>query len=78
MGLFQRPARRKIMAQAPNSRELDEHLSEVVGALYGAVRQGISHLNDPSRVEQAIGDCKEILDEVMAGKTAEWLKGRED
>lgn len=66
------------MTQTPNSRELDEHLKQVVQALHGAVRLGILHLNDSGRADQAIRDCGEILAEVMAGKTTEWLNLTED
>jgi hypothetical protein len=58
---------------APNIEKLDEHLLEVVRALHGAVKQGVSHSDDPQVVEKAIGDCKEILDVIMAGKVSEWL-----
>jgi hypothetical protein len=62
------------MAQtAPNIEKLDEHLLEVVRALHGAVKQGVSHSDDPKVVEKAIGDCKEILDVIMAGRVSEWL-----
>jgi ribosomal protein S20 len=57
---------------APNTEKLDEHLQEVVRALRSAVKQGISHSND-SKVDNAIRDCKEILDVIMAGKVSEWL-----
>ena len=58
---------------APNTEKLDEHLQEVVRALRGAVKQGISHSNDPKFVDHAIEHCKEILDVIMAGNVAEWL-----
>ena len=62
------------MPQAtPNTEKLDEHLQEVVRALRGAVKQGVSHLNDSKTVDNAIEDCKEILDVIMAGKVSEWL-----
>ena len=62
------------MPQAtPNTEKLDEHLQEVVRALRGAVKQGVSHLNDSKTVDNAIADCREILDVIMAGKVAEWL-----
>ena len=62
------------MTQAAlNTEKLDEHLLEVVRALQGAVKQGVSHPNDPKFVDNAIGDCKEILDVVMAGNVSEWL-----
>ena len=56
-----------------NLDQMDEHLKAVVQALYGAVKQGIPHVREPEIVDKAIADCKEILDEIMAGKTEEWL-----
>lgn len=61
------------MAQAPNTVELDEHLKVVISALHGAVSRAIPHMDDPKLVDQAIHDCKEVLDEVMAGKVSEWV-----
>jgi hypothetical protein len=58
---------------ALNTDMLDEHLLEVVRALHGAVRQGVSHSNKPEIVDNAIRDCKEILDVIMAGNVSEWL-----
>lgn len=58
---------------APNIEKLDEHLLEVVRALHGAVKQGVSHANDAKVLDSAIGDCKEILDVIMAGNVSEWL-----
>ncbi len=58
---------------APNIEKLDEHLLEVVRALHGAVKQGVSHSNDAKVVDNAIRDCKEILDVIMAGDVKEWL-----
>jgi hypothetical protein len=56
-----------------NTEKLDEHLLEVVRALHGAVKQGVSHTDDPKIVDKAITDCKEILEEIMAGQVKEWL-----
>ena len=56
-----------------NIEQLDEHLMEVVRALHGAVRQGVSHKDDSKVMDMAIKDCKEILDEVMKGNVKEWL-----
>jgi len=56
-----------------NIEQLDEHLMEVVRALHGAVRQGVSHKDDSQVMDRAIRDCKEILDEVMKGNVKEWL-----
>ena len=47
---------------APNIEKLDEHLLEVVRALHGAVKQGISHKEDAKVMDKSIDDCKEILD----------------
>jgi len=56
-----------------NLDQLDEHLMEVVRALHGAVKQGVSHKDQPPVMEKSIKDCKEILDEIMKGKVNEWL-----
>jgi len=58
---------------AHNIEKLDEHLLEVVRALHGAVKQGVSHTNEPKVMDNAIRDCKEILDEIMTGNVSEWL-----
>jgi hypothetical protein len=58
---------------AANTRQLDEHLLEVVRALHGAVKQGVSHKDDPKIMATAIQDCKEILDVIMEGNVQEWL-----
>jgi hypothetical protein len=59
---------------APNTAKLDEHLLEVVRALHAAVKQGISHKDDPKVADRSIHDCKEILDVIMEGKVHEWLQ----
>lgn len=56
-----------------NTEKLDNHLLEVVRALHGAVKRGVSHRDDPKVVDQAIEDCEEILDVIMAGRVEEWL-----
>ena len=58
---------------AHNVEKLDEHLLQVVRALHGAVKQGVSHSNEPKVMDNAIRDCKEILDEIMTGNVSEWL-----
>jgi hypothetical protein len=58
---------------AANCEKLDEHLLEVVRALHGAVKQGVSHAKDPKVMDDAVRDCKEILDVIMAGNVSEWL-----
>ena len=40
---------------APNTKQLDEHLLEVVRALHGAVKQGVSHKDDPARRSTTVG-----------------------
>jgi hypothetical protein len=58
---------------APDTEKLDEHLLEIVRALHGAVKRGISHSYDPNVVDNAIRDCREILDVIMAGNVSEWV-----
>ena len=58
---------------APNTEKLDEHLLEIVRALHGAVKRGVSHKDDPIIMDKAIHDSKEILDVIMAGNVTEWL-----
>jgi hypothetical protein len=58
---------------APETEKLDEHLLEVVRALHGAVKQGVSHISDAKVMDKAIADSKEILDVIMAGEVKEWL-----
>lgn len=58
---------------AANTEKLDEHLLEVVRALHGAVKQGLSHSDDPKTMDKAIKDCEEMLDVIMAGRVNEWL-----
>jgi hypothetical protein len=62
-----------MLQATPIIDQLDEHLLEVVRALHGAVKQGVSHKEDPKIVEKSIGDCKEILDVIMKGDVKEWL-----
>ena len=50
------------MPQAQNTEALDEHLKAVIQALHG-----------PKLVDNAIRDCKEILDVVIEGNVSEWL-----
>ena len=59
---------------ATNTEKVDEHLLEVTRALHGAVKQGMAHANDPKVIDNAIRDCKEILDLIMAGKVSDWLR----
>ncbi len=56
-----------------NLDKLDEHLKAVVQALQGAVKQGIPHIKEPQIVEKTVADCREMLDEIMAGNVKEWL-----
>jgi hypothetical protein len=55
------------------TQALDEHLLEVVRALHAAVKRGVSHSKEPEVMDEAIKDCKEILDVIMEGHVQEWL-----
>jgi len=64
------------MTQAPNTVVLDEHLRHVVLALHAAINRAMPHLGDnPGLVDQAIRDCKEMLDVVLEGNVSEWIAG---
>lgn len=64
------------MTRAPRTQALDEHMKEMVLALHAAVNRALPHLkDDPNLVEQALRDCKEILDVVLEGNVAEWVGG---
>ena len=58
---------------ARNIEKLDEHLLEVVRALHCAVKQGVSHSKELKVMDNAIRDCKEILDVIMEGHVSDWL-----
>lgn len=62
------------MEPAPNAEKLDEYLKDVVQALHKTVSWGISHQGEPQLLDQAIRDCKEVLDTIMEGNVSEWLK----
>jgi hypothetical protein len=62
------------MQPAPNTEALDQQFKEFIQALQSAVNRAMPHLkDDPKIVDQAIADCKEILDVVMEGNVKEWL-----
>ena len=62
------------MLAAPNTDALDQQFKEFIQALKSAVGSAMPHLkDDPKIVDQAIADCKEILDVVMEGNVSEWL-----
>jgi hypothetical protein len=62
------------MQAAPNTDALDQQFKEFIQALKSAVGSAMPHLkDDPKLVDQAITDCKEILDVVMEGDVKEWL-----
>jgi phage shock protein A len=62
------------MQPAPNTEALDQQFKEFIQALKSAVSSAMPHLkDDPKIVDQAIADCKEILDVVMEGNVKEWL-----
>ena len=61
--------------RAPNTDAYDEYLKEMVRALHSAVNRAVPHVkDDPKLCDQAIRDCKEILDVVLAGNVSEWIK----
>ena len=62
------------MEKAPNTEELDEHLKDCIAAVHGAVSRAIPNIKDDKVVDQALQDCKEVLDLVMEGKVSEWLE----
>jgi hypothetical protein len=62
------------MEAAPNTDALDQQFKEFIQALKKAVGTGIPHIkDDPKVADQAIADCKEILDVVMEGDVKQWL-----
>ncbi|MGZ8467521.1 MAG: hypothetical protein ACXWXT_18405 [Candidatus Binatia bacterium] len=62
------------MQPAPNTQAMDDHLKDMIQALQRAVGSAIPHIkDDPKAVDQAIEDCKEILDVVLEGNVKEWL-----
>jgi hypothetical protein len=64
------------MTPAPNTQARDDALKEMVLALHAAVSRAMPHVkDDPRLVEQALRDCREILDVVLEGNVAEWIGG---
>ena len=62
------------MQPAPNTEALDQQFKEFIQALQKAVGTAMPHLKDDSKiVDQAIADCKEILDVVLEGNVKEWV-----
>ncbi len=62
------------MEAAANTEALDQQFKEFIQGIKKAVGAGIPHLkDDPKIVDQAIADCKEILDVVMEGDVKQWL-----
>jgi len=62
------------MPQAPYTEAIDQHLKQMVQALHAAVNRAIPHVNDnPKLVDQAVRDCKEILDVILEGNVSEWV-----
>jgi hypothetical protein len=63
-----------MVEAAPNTYKLDEYLKDVIQAVYGATSTASAHMkDDPSTVDKALDDCKEVLDMVMDGKVDEWV-----
>ena len=62
------------MPQAPHTEAIDQHLKQMVQALHAAINRAIPHVNDdPKLVDQAVRDCKEILDVILEGDVSEWI-----
>ena len=61
------------MTKAPHTVELDEHLKDCITAVHRAVGQAISNIEEEKVVDQALQDCREVLDMVMEGKVSDWL-----
>ena len=56
------------------AEQLDAFLREVVRTLHTATAQGLRHAqDDPAATRRAIGDCQEILDQIMAGDVEAWV-----
>ena len=61
--------------KAPNTDAYDEYLKEIVLALHSAVNRAAPHVkDDPKLCDQAIRDCKEMLDVVLEGNVSEWIR----
>jgi len=59
-----------------NTQALDDHMKELVLALHAAVNRAMPHVkDDPGLVDQALRDCREILEVVLDGNVSEWLGG---
>jgi len=59
-----------------NTQALDDHMKELVLALHAAVNRAMPHVkDDPELVDQALRDCREILEVVLDGNVSEWLGG---
>jgi len=54
--------------------KLDDYLKDVITAVKDSCTAGSARLRDnPEAADKAIKDAEEILDEVMAGKTDDWI-----
>ena len=63
------------MTQAPHTEAIDQHLKQMVQALHAAINRAVPHVNDdPKLVDQAVRDCKEILDVILEGNVSEWVR----
>jgi len=59
-----------------STQALDDHMKELVLALHAAVNRAMPHVkDDPGLVDQALRDCREILEVVLEGNVSEWLGG---
>ncbi len=62
------------MVPAPNTDALDEYMEEMVRALHAAVSRAMPQVGrNPTLVDQALRDCREILEVVLEGNVSEWL-----
>ena len=64
-----------MVEAVPHTVELDEHLKDMIQAVYAACNVAIAHLKDDQpTVDRALEDCEEILGTVMGGQVDEWLE----
>ncbi len=65
-----------MVEAVPHTVELDEHLKDMIQAVYAACSTATAHLkDDEAAVDRALENCKEVLGNVMEGKVDEWLEG---
>ncbi len=64
-----------MVEAAPKAGAIDEYLKDMIQAVYAACAIAMPHTQDadPTVVDKAIEDSKELLGVVMAGKVDDWL-----